>query len=70
MQYTREFDIYTFPFWSGARDRMLSATPEQREAVAERLESWFTEGDIPTETEINDIVWFECDDIFDGDEDE
>ena len=60
-----------FEFWSGAKDRMDDATEEQREAVYARIEEWagcMTEP--PTETDINDWVWFECDDIFFPEEDE
>jgi len=65
MEYKSDFDIDTFNFWAGAEDRMNDATDEQREAVDERLQELFEDsGDIPTETEINDVVWFECDDIF------
>jgi hypothetical protein len=54
-----------FEFWAGAKSRMDSATEEQREEVFARIEEWaecMTEP--PTETDINDWVWFECDDIF------
>ena len=65
MMYKNEFDIDTFKFWAGANDRMNDATDDQREAVDERLQELFEDsGDIPTATEINDVVWFECNDIF------
>ena len=55
--------------WSGALTRWNGATEEQRKEVWDRLEEearshedW---GDIMTETTVNDIVWFYCDDIFD-----
>lgn len=68
MYYKVEFDIDRFKFWSGAKDRMDDATEEQKRKVIERLEEYF-EGcedieNIPSDTTINDIVWFECDDIF------
>ena len=74
MYYKVEFDIDRFEFWSGAKDRMDNATPEQIEKVKERIESYF-EGcedieNIPSDTTINDIVWFECDDIFFPEEEE
>lgn len=45
---------------------MNDATPEQREAVYQRLEIWFggSVSEEQTETYINDIVWFDCEDIF------
>lgn len=64
MYYKADFDINTFQFWSSAKSRMDDATYDQRMAVAERLEDIFSDGRMPTETDINDIVWFECDDIF------
>ena len=61
MRYTKDFDIYTFEFWSGAKD-----TIEQVEKLGlmRDLESMIEEvmmmdEEIPTATEINDFVWFE-----------
>lgn len=64
-----------FRFWAGAKDRMDGASPKQREKVYDRIKFYFEtfdycNGDYPTETDINDLVWFECDDIFFPDEDE
>lgn len=67
--YTTIEDADEFEFWCGAYDRMAGATPEQREAVYARIEDACESGNL-TKTDINDIVWFECDDIFDYDEDE
>lgn len=65
MYYKVYFDINNFHFWSGAKDRMDDATPEQREKVEQRILDCFAlENEIPTDVEINDLVWFECDDIF------
>ena len=68
MFYKVDFDIRTFKFWAGAKNRMDGATDEQIKKVAERLEEYF-EGcedieNIPSDITINDIVWFDCDDIF------
>lgn len=66
--YAIELDPEDFGFWSGAEDRMNDATEEQKEQVYERLEEWFDalliDGEIPSDTDVNDFVWFECDDIF------
>lgn len=62
MEYAQEFDIATFEFWSGARSRVdsLRDVPGGLEALGEFIENLFDEWDkIPTETEINDLVWFE-----------
>ena len=58
-----------FEFWSGAKAKMDDATEEQREAVYARIEE-FADCCEVTETDINDLVWFECDDIFFLDEEE
>ena len=65
MEVKRELDFNDLDnfFWSGAKDRWDDATDDQKERVWERLNEWFSD-EIPTETEINDTVWFECDDIF------
>nr|DAL21718.1 MAG TPA_asm: Pyridoxine 5'-phosphate oxidase C-terminal dimerization region [Caudoviricetes sp.] len=68
MRYFVEQDANRFEFWSGAAHRMADATDAQREAVYERLEE-FADGSVElSETDINDYVWFECDDIFDESE--
>lgn len=59
----REVDPEDFEFWGGAKARMDDATEEQRQLVCARLEDVFVD-DFPTETDVNDFVWFECDDIF------
>jgi len=71
MEVKRELDFDDLDrfFWSGAKDRWDDATDDQKERVWERLNEWFSD-EIPTETEINDTVWFECDDIFNEKDDE
>lgn len=49
--------------WSGARDKWDSATNEQKDEVFWRLEDIFDSG-AKSITEINDYIWFCCDDIF------
>lgn len=61
--YKKNFDFDMFQFWGGALDRIKDATQEQREEVKQRLFDCFFDEE-PTETQINDFVWFECDDIF------
>lgn len=70
MYYKVEFDIDRFEFWSGAKDRMDDATPEQRRLIDERIRDVFALGEMPTDDAINDLVWFECDDIFFPEENE
>lgn len=61
MQYAKEFDIRTFDFWSGAAQRVEDMPSEELDACQDWLESCF-EGSTPTETEVNDAVWFDWDD--------
>lgn len=70
LTYTVTEEANEFEFWGGARERMDNATFEQREHVYARLADVSLSAGL-TKTDINDYVWFECDDIFDGeDEDE
>lgn len=65
MEVKRELDFDDLDrfFWSGARDRWNDATDDQKERVWDLIQEVFAE-EVPTETEVNDFVWFECDDIF------
>lgn len=65
MEVKRELDFDDLDrfFWSGARDRWNDATEDQKERVWDLIQEVFAD-EIPTETEVNDFVWFECDDIF------
>lgn len=62
--YTVTTDIDQFEFWSGAKSRMDDATDEQREEVFERIAEFCECAGEVDEYAINDLVWFECDDIF------
>lgn len=42
---------------------MDNATEEQRQLVCARIEDFFVD-DFPTVGELNDFVWFRCNDIF------
>lgn len=65
MNYTQEFDIETFPFHSGAKEKIEAATQHEKDAVAAEIKLVFADR-TPTKSEINDFVWFSCDDIFDA----
>lgn len=63
--------------WSGARDRWIDATDEQREEAFSRLEGYFDEACADDGEEnavemvtVNDALWFDMDDIWDGEEDD
>lgn len=50
---------------------MADATDAQKLAVYSRLEEYADGSEVVSEYDINDFVWFECDDIFDeGGEDD
>ena len=60
MEYKVDFDVQNFPFWSGAKDRTENLTYDQLEELGSYIEQNLDNGDgeIPTDTEINDFVWF------------
>lgn len=64
MYYKQEFDINEFEFWSGGLDTFTElqnyVTLEQ---IQYHIENHFSE-EIPTDTDINDYLWFERDEIF------
>lgn len=60
-------DLCDFPAWSGGFDRlyMLCEHPEALALIEEYLEDYLpyiSDGEV-TDTLINDILWFEVDDI-------
>lgn len=66
MDYTQEFNVETFEFWSGAESTFNKI--KEKDLVEEfqsHLEEVFYDR-IPTATEINDYVWFDSDSIFEA----
>ena len=56
MKYTTELNLTNFNFWSGAKDHEFTYTElKQLEYI---LEDIYHE-EPPTETQINDLFWFE-----------
>jgi len=55
MQYTTELNLTTFEFWSGAKQH--SFTYEELNLIECVLEDLYHDKS-PTETEINDLFWF------------
>ena len=50
--------------WSGAIDTLkVVEEADKEDELMEFLEEIF-EGDVPDETEVNDFLWFESDDIY------
>lgn len=61
MNYTKEFDINEFEFWSGAKDWFNDfKQADMLDILAQRIEEVF-EGKTPSDTDINDYVWFDDD---------
>lgn len=72
MQYTVEFDIREFDFWSGARDTYDEYEKQGRlDELEQMIEDAFCDT-TPSDTDINDFVWFddEVNKIFDEDEED
>ena len=62
MKYIVEESLSNFNAWSGGKDTKDALTEDQLEQVEEFIDEIFRD-DIPTETQINDILWFERDAI-------
>ena len=67
MVYSKEFSVDTFPFWSGAKDTFEDVCKAGKmDELQSLIEEQFADKETPpTETEINDFVWFERDFIYD-----
>ena len=62
MKYIVEESLSNFNAWSGGKDTKDALKEDQLEQVEEFIDEIFLD-DIPTETQINDILWFERDAI-------
>lgn len=58
MEYIVEKPLSDFSFWSGAQDRAKQLTPDELDKIEDVLPELFGEK-TPTETEINDLFWFD-----------
>lgn len=67
----KEIDIRDLDelLWGEAKKKWLSADEEQQEEIWEIINEAF-DGDIASITDVNDFIWFECDDIFYGEDNE
>lgn len=52
-------DLTQFKFWSGALDRARLFKTKELDTILGELESLYPDG--MTETELNDLFWFDCD---------
>lgn len=64
MNYTKEFSIDTFEFWSGARDTIKDIQKAGKMAELESIIEETFADETPTDTQINDMVWFDRDYIY------
>ena len=62
MKIYRELDLKDFEFWAGARDIANILTDEEFDRI-EQMIAETLDGDLVSETEINDFFWFEGDTI-------
>lgn len=63
MEYKVDYSLENFPAWSGGKDTLDTLIEKDLVDDAETaLENYFADREeLPTETEINDILWFERD---------
>ena len=61
MKLYKEESIGTFDFWSGAKDTAEYLTEDEMNTIEGILEELFPDG--MSETELNDLFWFEDDTI-------
>lgn len=64
MQYTLEFSVDTFPFWSGAKETVNAVRKANKMDELQLLIEENFSNQIPSQTVINDFVWFNSDFIF------
>ena len=66
MVYSKEFSIDSFQFWSGAKDTVEEVRKAGKMDELESLiEEQFADNETPpTETAINDFVWFDRESIY------
>lgn len=60
MKVVKDIDLSSFPFWSGAADHADVFTPHEFNQIESALEAFFSD-ELPSETQINDLFWFDCD---------
>ena len=60
MTIKKEVSLQGFDFWGGAVDFAHQLTSQELDTIEETLEDAYGP-EIPTETEVNDIFWFEQD---------
>ena len=65
MKFTDEFDVFSFEFWGGAYNRVRDLSDDEMYMLEEHIRCCL--GDtLPSKGDINDFVWFGCDDFFEA----
>lgn len=64
MTMTTDISLRNFDFWGGAADFTKKLTPSELDTIERILSDYFADaGDYPSQTEINDMFWFESETI-------
>lgn len=64
---SKEFNLYDFKAWSGGDDRLKEIIElDIVEDAQYYMEEMFDGSEVVTETDINDVLWFEMDDFIEG----
>lgn len=64
---SKEFNLYDFKAWSGGADRLKEIIElDIVEEAQYYMEEMFDGSEVVTETDINDILWFEMDGFIEG----
>ena len=64
MYYKTEFNLYDFPAWNGGHDTLETLKEKNLvDQVQAAIEEIYCCEESPTDTEINDFLWFERDTI-------
>ena len=69
MKYAVEFNIDTFQFWGGAKTTLEEVKKAGKvDELSELIEEHFArnDGEVPTATEINDLLWWGRTDIYEA----
>ena len=64
---SKEFNLYDFKAWSGGADRLKEIIElDIVEEAQYYMEEMFDGSEVVTETDINDMLWFEMNDFIEG----
>lgn len=52
-------DLRNFDFWYGAKENRKKFTDEEMDELQELMEEFYRDGITPSEKDINDMMWYE-----------